>query len=59
MRCLADGGASIGYLRRDSGKIHRSEDDNENVLRSCLEEREVSQWTKKTADNYARTIKEK
>ena len=59
VRCLADGGAPIGYLRRDAPKIHRSlsgEDDNDNVLRppqECLDEREMSQWRKEKADNYA------
>ena len=58
VRCLADGEAPIGYLRRDAGKIHRSlsGEDDENVLRppqECLDEREASQWSKEKADYYA------
>jgi hypothetical protein len=58
VRCLADGGAPIGYLRRDSAKIHRAmaEGDDEEVLtppQECLDEREVGEWREGSAKNYA------
>jgi hypothetical protein len=57
VRFLADGGAPIGYLRRDAVKIHRSRDEleDEEVMRppqQCLDEREVGEWKKERAANY-------
>lgn len=57
MRCLADGYAPIGYLRRDGGKIHRRyEDEDERVLRppqEALDAREEVQWREDFAKDYA------
>ena len=58
VRCLADGGAPIGHLRRDAGKIHRrgEESEGEEVLRpsqKSLDEREVWEWRKEKAADYA------
>ena len=58
VRCLADGNAPIGYLRRDGGKIHRrpDEDEEEEVLRppqEVLDAREETEWREESAKNYA------
>jgi hypothetical protein len=61
VRCLADGNAPIGYLRRDGGKIHRKVeqedgDEEDEVLRppqEALDAREEVQWQEKWAKNYA------
>lgn len=59
VRCLADGGAPIGYLRRDAGKIHRGgsgEEDMEEILKppqECLDEREMWQWRQENVGKYA------
>jgi hypothetical protein len=61
VRCLADGNAPVGYLRRDGGKIHRNvdiEDGNKDdeVLRppqEALDEQEEAEWQEKFAKNYA------
>jgi len=61
VRCLADGNAPIGYLRRDGGKIHRKVeqedgDEEDEVLRppqEALDAREEVQWQEKLAQNYA------
>jgi hypothetical protein len=57
VRCLVDGNAPIGYLRKDGGKIHRTiwEDDDE-VLRppqEVLDAREEAEWREEFAKNYA------
>jgi len=50
VRCLADGNAPIGYLRRDGigGKIHwRPCEDNDEVVQlpqEALDEREEVEW---------------
>ena len=57
VRCLVDGNAPIGYLRRDGGKIHRtSGEDDEEVLRppqEVLDSREEEAWREEFANNYA------
>jgi hypothetical protein len=58
VRCLADGCAPIGYLRRDDpqGKIHRKLDDEEEVVRppqQALEQRKESEWRKEKSSEYA------
>jgi hypothetical protein len=59
VRCLADGNAPIGYLRRDGGKIHRrpeDEDEDDEVLRppqEVLDAREEAEWRGLSAKNYA------
>jgi hypothetical protein len=57
VRCLADGDAMIGYLRRDGGKIHRrTEDENKEVLRppqESLDLREEAKWREDFAIDYA------
>jgi hypothetical protein len=60
IRCLADGNAPIGYLRRDDpqGKIHRKSHDDvdEGVTRppqQALEEWMESGWREKNANDYA------
>jgi hypothetical protein len=58
VRCLADGNAPIGYLRRDGEKIHRRSysEANEGVVRppqrACDEREEVS-WRENEATDYA------
>ena len=57
VRCLADGNAPIGYLRRNGGKIHRrpDDDDNDEVLhppQEVLDAREEAQWREEFAKNY-------
>lgn len=56
VRCLADGNAPIGYLRREGGKIHRRIDvDEEEVLRppqEVLDAREEKQWQEESAQEY-------
>lgn len=60
VRCLADGNAPIGYLRRDGGKIHRNignEAEDEEVLRppqEVLDAREEAEWKEKYSKNYIR-----
>jgi hypothetical protein len=56
LRCLADGNAPIGYLRKDGGKIHRKpiQDYNE-VLRppqEVLDAREEAEWITEVASRY-------
>jgi hypothetical protein len=57
VRCLADGNAPIGYLRRDGGKIHRkTEDEDMEVLRppqEVLDSREEAHWREGFAKGYA------
>ena len=59
VRCLADGGAPIGYLRRDGGKIHRTgeeESEGEEYMtppQECLDERGIAEWRKEKAIAYA------
>ena len=61
MRCLADGNAPVGYLRRDGGKIHRNvenkdEDKDDQVIRppqEALNAQEEAEWQEKFAENYA------
>jgi hypothetical protein len=58
VRCLADGNAPIGYLRRDAERIHRVAEDSEaeEILKPpqvCLDEREVDGWREENAMNYA------
>ena len=60
VRCLADGYAPIGYLRRDDpqGKIHRKMHDyvDEEVLRppqQALEQRKESEWRQEKGSKYA------
>ena len=57
VRCLADGNAPIGYLRRDGGKIHRrTEDEDKEVLRppqEALDSREEAIWMEDFAKDYA------
>ena len=63
VRCLADGNAPIGYLRRDGGKIHRrldeddeEEEEEEEVMRppqEVLDAREEAEWRQESAKNYA------
>ena len=56
IRCIADGNAPIGYLRRDGGKIHRrSDDEDKEVLRppqEALDAREESEWREEFAKDY-------
>jgi hypothetical protein len=54
VRCLTDGNAPIGYLRRDGGKINRMFDDE--ILRppqEVLDAREEAEWKEEFAKNYA------
>jgi len=57
IRCLADGNAPIGYLRRDGGKIHRrTDDEDEEVMRppqEALDSREEAKWREDFAKDYA------
>ena len=59
VRCLADGSAPIGYLRRDGGKIHRTgeeEPEGEEHMtppQECLDERGIAEWRKEKAMGYA------
>ena len=60
VRCLADGNAPIGYLRRDNaeGKIHRKPDDDvdQEVVRppqKVLEPRKESEWQEASVSGYA------
>jgi hypothetical protein len=57
VRCLADGNAPIGYLRKDGGKIHRKLDGDEDELlqppQMVLDVREQKQWQEESARNYA------
>ena len=57
VRCLADGNAPIGYLRRDGGKIHRRPyDDDDDVVQppqKALDEREEVEWREKDSKAYA------
>jgi hypothetical protein len=61
VRCLADGKAPIGYLRRDGRKIHRKPNDDddeeeEEVLRppqEVLDAREEAGWREEFAEDYA------
>ena len=58
VRCLADGGAPIGYLRRDGGKIHRTGEESEGEehmtsSQECLDERGIAEWRKDKAIAYA------
>jgi len=57
VRCLADGSAPIGYLRREAGEIHRTEEEeSEEHLtppQECLDERGIVEWRKEKAIAYA------
>jgi hypothetical protein len=57
VRCLTDGRAPIGYLRRDEqGKIHRKLNDEEEVVRppqQALEQRKESEWRQEKGNKYA------
>ena len=60
VRCLADGNAPIGYLRRDNveGKIHRKSDADieQEVVRppqQVLEPNKESEWRETSASRYA------
>lgn len=56
VRCLADGDAPIGYLRRDGGKIHRrGDEDGDEILRppqEVLDMREETEWRAEYAKDY-------
>lgn len=57
VRCLADGNAPIGYLRRDGEKIHRrlGQDEEDQVMRppqEVLDAREEAEWREESAKNY-------
>lgn len=55
VRCLADGNAPIGYLRRNSVKVHRKPDDDDEVLRPpqrVLDSREEVEWQKDCAKDF-------
>jgi hypothetical protein len=60
VRCLADGNAPIGYLRRDGGRIHREQEEKqeeeEEVLwppQEVLDAKEESEWREDQAHKYA------
>jgi hypothetical protein len=58
VRSLADGNAPIGYLRRDGGRIHREQEDEEDeeVLwppQEVLDAKEESEWREDQAHKYA------
>ena len=56
VRCLADGNAPIGYLRRDpGGKIHRKPDDKDEVSQppqEVLNAKEMAEWRQEFVDIY-------
>jgi hypothetical protein len=59
VKCLADGNAPIGYLRREGRKIHQQtedEDEGEEVLhppQEVLDAREEMKWREYFAKEYA------
>jgi hypothetical protein len=56
VRCLADGNAPIGYLRRDGIKIHRrAEDVNEGIVKPpqrVVDAQEEAEWRETSAMDY-------
>lgn len=61
LRCLADGNASVGYLRRDGENMHKNsegkdEERDEDVLwppQEVLDATEEAEWREDQAHKYA------